>query len=227
MFGTPFPTLLSFFPYSQNPYGREAVRWRRDQIDRIPFKGLWPCGFAARTDASLEEGGLARLPRSWFEQPRSRQAGQATFLNKHNKNSTDEEIKQGVGTGSTRTCINRPLRGTTSLLIGSASLLIVALHVVQSTLVLIQRISQPIYSWFDELTFLISFLIKKQIVIYNEINLKFPFKLRVLRKMTSPNPTTTSLPKSALLNQYSREIQKKKSLFCLFAHLFVLFLCRC
>ena len=65
----------------------------------------------------------------------------------------------------------------------SASLSMVAL--MQSTLVLIQRITLPINTCFDEPTFLISFLIKKQIVIYNEINLKFPFKLKALRKMTS------------------------------------------
>ena len=76
------------------------------------------------------------------------------------------------------------------------------------------RSSRPINTWFDELAFCISFLIKKQIVIYNEMNVKFPFKLRELRKMTSPTPTTISLPKTALLN-HSREIQKK-SLFCLF-----------
>ena len=76
------------------------------------------------------------------------------------------------------------------------------------------RSFRPINTWFDELTFLISFLIKKQIVIYNEMNAKFPFKLRELREVTGPSPTTISLPKTALLN-HSREIQKK-SLFCLF-----------
>ena len=89
---------------------------------------------------------------------------------------------------------------------------------MQSTLVLIQRISLPINTCFDEPTFLISFLTKKQIVIYNEINLKFPFKLKVLRKMTSAAQDLRQSKKSALLNN-SREIQKKSSLFCLFARL--------
>ena len=83
---------------------------------------------------------------------------------------------------------------------------------MQSTLVLIQIISLPINTCFDEPTFLISFLIKKQIVIYNEINLKIPFKLKVLRKMTSAAQDLRRSKKSALMNS-SREIQKKSSLF--------------
>ena len=93
---------------------------------------------------------------------------------------------------------------------------------MQSTLVLIQIISLPINTCFDEPTFFISFLIKKQIVIYNEINLKFPFKLKVLRKMTSAAQDLRRSKKSALMNN-SREIQKKSSLFCLFARLKLFF----
>ena len=93
---------------------------------------------------------------------------------------------------------------------------------MQSTLVLIQIISLPINTCFDEPTFLISFLIKKQIVIYNEINLKIPFKLKVLRKMTSAAQDLRRSKKSALMNS-SREIQKKSSLFCLFARLKLFF----
>lgn len=87
---------------------------------------------------------------------------------------------------------------------------------MQSSLVLIQRITLPINTCFDEPTFLISFLIKKQIVIYNEINLKFPFKLKALWKMTSAaQDLRRSLGRKARCMNNSREIQKKRSLFCL------------